>query len=307
MIDPHPGEIIGTSEAASRIRSFVEEAGRSSDPVTLAGEPGTGKQLTATLIHECSSRSRAPFLVLDCSLYYERELRRELFGYSPDGGSPKSHKGLFEFATQGTCYLSRIEEMSPAIQHSILRFLETGKFTRLGDGKEVTSGVRLIVSSDKNLSGFVGAGLFDPSLHEVLGRLFVRCPPLRDRREDIPALVQYFLGLFAAEEHRAEASTLSPDALQALEAYPWPHNLDEVVRESCRLVKSGIASVRSENLSMEIANFWFGQRSDPGIRKVIEQIDACIREFKVLCSIESHLGQIVAGSCGLRQTRREMA
>jgi DNA-binding NtrC family response regulator len=307
MIDPHPGEIIGTSDAASRLRSFVEEAGGRSEPVTLTGEPGTGKQLAATLIHERSNRSRAPFLVLDCSLYYERELKRELFGYSPEGGSPKSHKGLFEFATQGTCYLSRIEEVSPSIQQAILRFVETGKFTRLGDGRELPSGVRLIVSSDKNLGGFVGAGLFDPHLHEVLTSLAIRCPPLRDRREDIPSLVQYFLGVFAAEERRTEATILASDAMSALQAYPWPHNLDDMVRESSRIVTSGIHSVRSENLSTEIANFWFGQRGDPSIRKVIEQLDACIREFKVLCSIESHLGEIVSGASCLREARRETA
>ena len=109
MLDTLPGEIVGASAEADRLRRFVEAAARRSEPVTLTGESGTGKQTAARLIHEASERKSAAFLRVDCSLFYERELKRELFGYVAGGASRgKSRKGLFEFASSGTCYLSEL-------------------------------------------------------------------------------------------------------------------------------------------------------------------------------------------------------
>ncbi|MBI4603670.1 MAG: sigma-54-dependent Fis family transcriptional regulator [Planctomycetes bacterium] len=300
MLETLQGEILGVSEGAVCLRRFVEAAAQSCEPATLSGEPGTGKELAARLIHEGSARGKAPFLMVDCSLYYERELKRELFGYLSSGASAKSRKGLFEFASRGTCYMSRIEELSPGIQASILELLRTGRFARLGDGKAIASGVRLIASSDKNLAGFVEAGLFDATLYAEITKLSVAVAPLRQRREDIPALVEYMADAAAARAtDRRPAFT--PEALEALKAYPWPGNLDELSKEVLRLTKSGLGTVRPESLSTEIANLWHGQGGDSEVRKVLEQLDGYIREFRVLNRLDLDYRQLLEAVSGDRE------
>lgn len=293
MADPHPGEVVGVSEGARALRQFVCEAARSLDPVMLAGEAGTGKQLLARLIHDASARSRGPFLMIDCSLYYERELRREIFGYHPGAAEGKGKAGLFEFAARGTCYLSRIEELSPSIQASLSIFLATGKFARLGDGRETASGVRLVASTEKNIEGLVEAGLFDGALYAQLSRLQKDVPSLRDRRPDIPGLVEFMVDRYAAEHVRSERMTVSRDAIEALQAYPWPGNLDEFGKEIRRLLDAGVATVGTQTLSTDISSYWLGQHCDPEVRRVLEELDGYIREFKVLSRLESDLGEKV--------------
>lgn len=291
MTETHPGEIVGTSEHAEAQRAFVEEASQSVAPVMLVGEPGTGKQLLARLTHEASPRSQEPFLMIDCSLYYERELKRELFGYSRGGSGMKVKKGLLEFASKGTCYLARVEELTPDLQSELLQFLVDGGFERLGDGKQIRSSARLMVSSDKNLKGFVDAGLFDQELFGRLSTLGLSILPLRQRSEDIPTLVQYIVRRQGADSERAGCVQFSREAMQALESYPWQGNVDELLQEVERLTDSGLNTVRAENLSMEIANFWLGQKGDPDVRRVLEELDGYIREFKILSRLESGFGE----------------
>lgn len=294
MLETLPGEIVGASAEAEDIRRFVDAAARSTEPVLLTGEAGTGKKTVARLIHEGSTRTSAPFLMVDCSLFYERELKRELFGYATGGGSHgKSRKGLLEFASRGTCYLSRVEELSPALQLALLELLRTGRFSRLGDGKSISSNVRVLVSSTKNLQGFVEAGLFDRELFDLLSRLRLRIAPLRERRQDIPAIVDS-LGTVRSPAAAAPARlSLTTEALQALQAYPWPGNLEELQKELERLLTQQASSIAPENLSLEISSYWLGQRGDPEVRKVIEELDGYIREFRVLSRLDLSYGELV--------------
>jgi DNA-binding NtrC family response regulator len=285
--------ILGLSEEARTLRAMIDTVARGDGPVMLLGEPGTGKQLTAQLLHEESPRREAPFLMIDCSLYYERELKRELFGYGPASqvGGP-SRKGLLEFAARGTCYLSHIEELTPAIQSALLKFLREGRFRRLGDGRDVASRVRLVVSSEKDLEGFVEAGLFDPELYLALAMVKRCLSPLRDRKEDIPIIVEAMREMLAGKAGRPLPAVFLPDAIGALQAYPWPQNLDELKREVTRLLECGIAQVGVENLAMDIASYWLGQRGDPEVRKVVEELDGYIREFRVLSRLNCEFGGI---------------
>jgi len=296
MSAEQPGEIVGISESAQKLRQFVKDAARADDPVTLTGEPGTGKQLAARLIHEASARSQAPFLMIDCSLYYEHELQRELFGHSSARDEKSPRKGLLEFALRGTCYLSRVEELSPMLQRSLLDFLRAGCFARLGDGKEISSEARLIVSSDKNLQGFVEAGLFDSELYAKLSCLKAHFLPLRERKDDIPVMVESLVQNFAAVHSRLDRTLFSPEVLEAFQAYPWPSNVDGLSKEVLRCLESGLPVIRCENLAMDIAGYWLGHRGDPEIRNAIEELDALIREFKVLSRIEAGLGEMVPAS-----------
>jgi DNA-binding NtrC family response regulator len=286
-------EVIGSSEEAGAIRRFIREAAGSSEPVTLLGEPGTGKQLVAIEIHNASPRRKAPFLMIDCSLYYERELKRELFGYGGAGPTGKDcRKGMLEFASRGTCYLSHIEEITPSLQAAIARFVAAGSFPRLGDGKEVSSSVRLIVSSDKNLDGLVSAGLFDAELYLALSKWKKVLRPLRERPEDIPLIVDWLRSTFAGRTDGSPAAFL-PEAMRALQAYPWPSNFDEIKKEVHRLLQSGCRRVGPEHLAMEISSFWLGQGGDPQVRRVLEELDGYIREFRIMSQLECEVGDLL--------------
>lgn len=294
MADRGPGEIVGVSECAERLRSFVQETARDAHPVTLVGEPGTGKELAARLIHEGSSRRKGPFLMIDCSLYYERELKRELFGSQNGPDDARGKKGLLEFAGKGTCYLSRIEELTPGLQAGLLRFLASGRFRRLGDGKEISSNVRIVVSSDRNLKSLVDAGLFDAPLYERLSEHAFRLSPLRERAVDIPVLVDWAIRKAAARHGRSRPLAVHPDALEALQAYPWPRNFDEILAELERLLRARRTEVGVEQLSPEISGYWLGRKCDPRLRRALEELDACIAEFKVFSKLEADLGEDAA-------------
>ncbi len=285
-----PAEILGVSAAAADIREFVNQAAKNAAAVLLGGEPGTGKQLAARAVHERSARRRGPILIIDCALYYERELNRELFGYGGPGAACNERRGILEFSNNGTCYLSHVEEMTPAIQERLLSFLRTGRFRRLGDGKEIQSDARLIVSSDKNLAGFVQAGLFNRDFFAAVSEQFLFFPPLRERSEDIPIMAEAFVTASAGEFPSEVPAVFSPESLEALQCYPWPMNLDEFMKEISRLIESGVREINTDYLAMEISSYWLGQRGDPETRRVLEELDGYIREFRILSRIGCEFG-----------------
>jgi len=286
-------DVVGEGPYACAVRRFIEEARATSEPVLLTGEPGSGKELTAKLIHQGSSRRRDPFLMIDCSLFYEKELKRELYGYRLGAAGESERKGILEFASRGTCYLSRVEELSRGLQADLLRFLIQGRFSRLGDGKEIASDARIVVSSDKNLEGFVRAGLFDRALHERLSSHFLHLFPLRERKEDIPLVAAAMAAAWAGGSPAETHMTFASEAIEALQAYPWPANFEELQKEVHRLCDRGLRLVRPEDLAIEIASFWLGRKGDPEIRKVVEEIDGYIREFRILSRLEPCLGALL--------------
>ena len=285
--------ILGAGRPNSAVGQFLEEAAASHSPVVLLGEPGVGKEICARAIHDRSARSEYPFLIVDCSLYYERELRRELFGYQGVGGTGKTRQGLLEFAAQGTCYLSRIEELSQNLQERLLDFFRTGRFSRLGDGAEVRSDTRVIVSSDKNLEGFVEGGLFSRSLFDALAKLSFRVAPLRERRMDIGSLVEIVSDAYLRESPRDHLPAFTDAALDALACFPWPGNLVEFQKEICGVLEKNPPQVTPEQLSLEICSYWVGRQGDPEVRKVLEELDGLIREFRVLSRLDSEFGDVL--------------
>src|SRR5262245_53691625 len=160
------GGLVGESLFSVELDRFVQRAARASAPVLLLGEGGTGKESVARAIHSASAYRHCPFLVVDCSLFYERELERELFGYRPGPGEPPeaARQGLLEFTPRGVCYAQNVEELSPTIQLRILNLIDTGYLQAVGSGRATHSRVRLIFSSEKNLRGFSEGGLFSEQL-----------------------------------------------------------------------------------------------------------------------------------------------
>lgn len=294
MLETSCEGVVGTSPHADQIRRFIQRAAASSEPIVLVGEPGVGKETIARRVHLESPRHKHPFLTIDCSLYYERELKREVFGCVGSGTTGEGRKGLFEFASPGTCYLSRIEELSAGLQQCLLGFLRTGCYRRLGDGREVSSHVRLMVSSDKNLAGFVEGGLFDESLYRSLSGFCFHLAPLRERPADVTTAALVLTANYSKELGAPKPPEFTEEALEALRCFPWPRNFDQLKEELMRLVETEVRIITPDNLSFEIAGHWMGQRGDPEVRKVLQELDGHIREFKVLSRLDEEFGDILS-------------
>lgn len=294
MLQPYFTELVGQGSTFSEIRRFVDAVAGNTAPVLILGEMGSGKEAAARSIHLSSGRRSYPFLVVDCSLYYDGELERELFGEDGHAVSGPVRKGILEFSSKGTCYLSNVEEISPSIQERLYNYIVTGYLQRVGSTRPVPSRVRLALASDKNLPGFVEGGLFSRALFDVASEYVLRLPPLRQHPEDILPFARQMAHLYALEhEGFAPEIEFCTEALEALEVYPWPGNYDELKKEILRIFRSGIGRVTPDFLSPEITQYWLGLRSEPLVRKVIEEIDEHIKEFKLMARLDAEYGDIL--------------
>lgn len=285
-------ELVGQGSTFDGLKDFVESASRNASPALLLGEAGTGKELLARTLHWFSKRRSHPFVVVDCSLYYECELERELFGIVGAGERHGSRKGLLEFATRGSCYLSNVEELSPSLQERLFNYLETGYLQSVGSDKPVSSKVRIFFSSSKCLQSFTDGGLFSRGLYEQISRLQIEIPPLRVHPEDIQPFVQQVCVEFARDNNVRDPQ-FSGDFWQALETYPWPGNYDELRNEIVRLLRADPARLTAKSLSTEIAQYWLGRQSEPEIRRAIEEIEGYIEEFKIMTRLDAEYGEIL--------------
>jgi DNA-binding NtrC family response regulator len=288
--------IVGESAFSAELKQFVRSAARSSDPILLLGEAGTGKEMLARAIHFASTRRNSPFLMIDCSLFYERELERELFGYRPGPGEPAeaARTGLLEFTPRGSCYATNVEELSPSMQLRILNLLDTGYLQPVGGDRPASSRIRLIFSSEKNLRGFSEGGLFSEELFRRFAGLTRHLRPLRERAEDVAPLVRHFAGRLV-EERGAETGGLeiTGEAMEALRSYPWPGNIDELKAEVGRILGAGHRRIGPELLATSILHNWRGRQGDPAVVRVVQEIDAQIREFLVMSRLDAEYGDVL--------------
>ncbi|MHA3774331.1 sigma-54-dependent transcriptional regulator [Verrucomicrobiota bacterium sgz303538] len=233
------GLLVGSALALQR--SFVEvaHACTSDAPVLITGPTGTGKTLTARVIHEQSARQNAPFVTLYCSALPEQLLESELFGYEKGAftGALTAKSGHIERAEGGTLFLDEIADISPAIQAKLLRFVEERVFTRVGGREERRVDCRLITATNRSLREEVRAGRFREDLYYRLHVLEIALPPLRERLDDLPALASHFLSTLAPERHLS----ISDSAQELLRAHTWPGNVRELrnVLEHAVAVSSG--------------------------------------------------------------------
>ncbi len=301
MVQPFSTEIVGSGGFSRELREFISSAARSTEPVLLLGEAGTGKEMAARAIHYASSRRNCPFLMIDCSLFYERELERELFGYRPGSDEPveAARQGLLEFALRGSCYAANVEELSPSVQLRLLNLLDTGYIQPVGSDRPIPSRARLIFSSEKNLKGFSEGGLFSEQLFRRFEGMTTRFPPLRERSEDVEPLVRHFLRRCVAESKTGrEEIPVAEEAVEALRAYPWPGNLDELKKEIYRIVRGGHSRLEIECLASAIVHHWRGRRADPAVAQVVEEIQEHIQEFRLLSRLDSEYGDVLLDSSG---------
>jgi len=221
--------LVFTGEKMRRLMAQVERVAASETRVCILGETGTGKELIARTIHEKSQRSQGPFITLNCAAVPAELIESELFGHEKGSftGAAARHIGKFEQAHEGTLFLDEIGDMPIAMQAKLLRVLEQGEVERIGGDKPVKVNVRVVVATHRNLEEQVRQGGFRQDLFHRIYVFPVLLPPLRERLEDVPALVSHFAGQIAKQNGWKEVS-FSDDALQALQSQSWPGNIREL-------------------------------------------------------------------------------
>jgi two-component system nitrogen regulation response regulator GlnG len=247
--------IVGRSEPMQQVFKLIGQVAASDATALITGESGTGKELVARAIYHHSNRSRQPFLAVNCAAIPEQLLESELFGHERGAftGATLQRIGKFEQCDQGTIFLDEIGDMTPATQTKILRVLQSGTFERVGGNQPIQVGVRVIAATNKPLEQAVAARQFREDLFYRLNVVRIPIPPLRDRREDVPLLVNYFLEKIAREQQRPPKS-IAASVIRTLEKYHWPGNvreLENAIRRAHVMAKSG--AILSGDLPPEIS------------------------------------------------------
>jgi two-component system nitrogen regulation response regulator NtrX len=222
-------EIVGESAKIKTLKHQISLAGPTNGWVLIHGESGTGKELVARSLHRASRRSSGPFVEVNCAAIPQELIESELFGHEKGSftGATGMKRGKFELADGGTIFLDEIADMSLATQAKVLRVLEGQEFQRVGGTKTLKADMRVIAASNKDLAGEIRKGAFREDLYYRLNVVPLEVPPLRERVDDIPRLVRYFLQEFSAE-YGQKAKTIDDEALALFVRYPWPGNVREL-------------------------------------------------------------------------------
>jgi two-component system response regulator AtoC len=246
-------EIVTASPAMEEVLSLARKLAASESAVLISGESGTGKELVARAVHRLSPRADGPLTDINCAAIQENLLESELFGHERGAftGAMTRKLGLFELADKGTMFMDEIAELAPRLQSKLLRALETGEFFRVGGTQKVTTDLRLVAATNRDLDKEVAEGNFREDLYYRINTLTIHIPPLRERPEDIPVLARHFL--------RAQASAnppeLTDEVLDALVKYSWPGNVRELrnIMERLAILRAG-DEIRPQDLPRDLTS-----------------------------------------------------
>ncbi len=243
-----PG-IIGNSTAMQQVYQLTRQVARSSASVLLLGETGTGKELIANAIHSLSLRNSGPFVKVNCGALSESLLESELFGHVKGAftGAANNRTGRFEAAHTGTIFLDEINSTTRLLQVKLLRVLQEKEFERVGDTETIQVDTRVIAASNRDLVGEVAAERFREDLYWRLNVVPIEIPPLRQRREDIPALIAFFLNEYNEANDRYVVH-IEQEAMQALQDYHWPGN----VRELQNYVERAVVMAEGDEMTVQL-------------------------------------------------------
>src|SRR5512132_2800485 len=248
--------LVGKSRVMRDLFQLLETVAATSSTVLITGETGTGKELAARAIHHNSPRRANRFVAINCSAIPETLLEAELFGHVRGAftGAVGTRQGRFEQAHKGTLFLDEVGTMSPALQAKLLRVLQEREFERVGDSHTIKIDVRVIAATHSDLKKMVAEGLFREDLFYRLNVIPVQLPTLRERREDVPLLVQHFLQKLGAEQVPPRHATMSQEALRRLMAYAWPGNVRQLenVVERALAFSNGRSQIDVQDLSPEL-------------------------------------------------------
>ena len=230
-------QMIGKSKPMMEIHDMIEKVAPTTARVLIEGENGTGKELVARQLHELSNRSYAPFIEVNCAAIPSELIESQLFGHEKGSftSAIKMKKGDFELANNGTLFLDEIGDMSLPAQAKVLRALQENKITRVGGESEINVNVRIIAATNKNLKEEIQKGNFREDLYHRLSVIIINVPPLRERLDDIPELVSYFVENISNEMGKS-APTFTDDAIEELQKYRWTGNIRELHNVIERLV-----------------------------------------------------------------------
>jgi len=240
--------IIGRSRRMQEIFALIERVARTGSTILLEGESGTGKELIARAIHYAGPRAKRRFLSVNCGALPENLLESELFGHKRGAftGAVAEKKGLFQAAHQGTLLLDEVGEMTPPMQVKLLRALQEKRIRQVGSNTEEPIDTRIVAATNQDLRGLIQTGEFREDLYYRINVIPIRVPPLRERREDIPLLVDFFVQKYS-RELEIEAPRIAVEALKLLENYSWPGN----VRELENVIERALALTSSATLTSE--------------------------------------------------------
>ncbi|MGC9971679.1 MAG: sigma-54 dependent transcriptional regulator [Bryobacteraceae bacterium] len=292
-------EIVWASEAMRRVMAQVERVAASETRVCILGETGTGKELIARTLHERSPRRAGPFVTLNCAAVPAELIESELFGHEKGAftGAAVRHVGKFEQAHRGTLFLDEIGDMPLAMQAKLLRVLEEGEVERVGGGQAVAVNARVLVATHCNLDELVQGGNFRQDLYHRVYVFPLRLPPLRERLEDIPVLVEHFSRQIA-DQNGWKPKAFAPEAIEELRRYPWPGNVRELRNVVERLLL--LSDSRVDRDAVELALPAAGRGSGGALA---ERVEAFEREA-VLAELERHNYQMTetAKALGLERS-----
>jgi transcriptional regulator with PAS, ATPase and Fis domain len=251
--------LIGNNPAIVAVREEIDYAARCDAKVLITGESGVGKEIVAGLIHAGSERRHSPMVTVNCAAMAESLLETELFGHVRGSftGAFRDRSGVLEQAHRGTIFMDEIGETSPRMQGLLLRFLETGEIQRVGSERmDARVNVRVIAATNRNLVDAVAAKTFRDDLYYRLNVIQLHLIPLRERLEDVPALLTHFLTMFA-EQYQVPVPSITPDALAMIASYKWPGNVRELKNVAERLV------IRNSEGAIEVADLPMNLRIEP--------------------------------------------
>lgn len=297
--------IIGISKAMKNVFDYISSVADTDIPVLIRGESGTGKELVANAIHNLSRRRDRLFVKINCAAIPEGLFESEIFGHERGAftGADRRRSGKFEFADKGTIFFDEMGEIPLNLQPKMLRVLEEGSITRLGDNTSIKVDVRCIFATKKDLKNAVSEGTFRDDLYYRINVMPITIPPLRDRIEDIPHLVEHFLRHFSAKFQK-EGIVIAPSAFDVLMAYSYPGNVRElkhIIERAVVISKEGIITARE--LPEELTGL---SASTPCISDELslEQSLRCFEKQKILMALKETRGKKIEAARLLGITRK---
>jgi len=295
--------LVGSSRAMTKVKDLIQRAAAAPGTVLITGETGTGKELAARAIHARSTRASRAFVAVNCAALTESLLEAELFGHTKGAftGAAAARAGLIEHAEGGTLFLDEIGTLSKALQAKLLRALEAGEIRRVGENESRTVDVRFVAATNIDLKAATAAGDFRSDLYYRLDVHQVHMPPLRERVDDIPLLVAYFLARYGAG---AGVTGCTPAAMNVLTAYPFPGN----VRQLEHLVQRAVATARSVELTLDdLPEELLAEPASPAPPEgtVAAAREKAEREM-VVATLAKHGGEIGAAARELQVSRTTM-